>query len=149
MFSFLKSFFRKEQVDSAFGDAVAESTGSLNIDVAISAHENWKLRLQAYLDGKSSEAFEPDVICFDNRCDLGKWIHGPGRERLGKYPGFTALVDNHKMFHYAASNVVSLDQAGKKDDARKMLDGQFSHFSGQVVGILKALQEISASRKSR
>ena len=149
MFDFLKSFFRKEEADSSFVNAVEESTGSLNIDVAIASHENWKVRLHAYLDGKSSETFEPDVICFDNRCDLGQWIHGPGQERLGKYPGFTALVDNHKMFHYAASNVVSLNQAGKNDDARKMLDNQFNHFSEQLVDILTALRKISASRKPR
>ena len=97
--------------------------------------------MHAYLDGKTSETFEPDVICFDNRCDLGQWIHGPGQERLGKYPGFTALVDNHKMFHYAASNVVALAQAGKTDEAHKMLEVQFAQHSAEVV---RDLQHLSA-----
>jgi len=147
MFGF--SFHRDQKSDSDFDRNVAEAADSLDIQVAISAHENWKIRLQAYLDGKSSEAFNADVICFDDRCDLGKWIHGTGQQRLGKYPGFTALVNSHKMFHYAASNVVTLAQAGKVNEARKMLDGQFSHFSTHVVGALNALQKARGNRRSK
>jgi hypothetical protein len=150
MFGFLKNFFSPGQTqDSDFDRSLAESASSLDIQVAITAHENWKLRLMTYLDGKSSEVFDPQVICFDDRCDLGKWIHGPGQERLGKYPGFTALMNNHKMFHYSASNVVSLTKVGKAQEARKMLDGQFSSFSAQVVGALQELQQALERRKSK
>jgi hypothetical protein len=142
MFDFLKNFFVSSQErNSEFNRSVAESTDNLDIQVAITAHENWKLRLKAYLTGKSSEVFDPAVICFDDRCDLGKWIHGPGQEKLGKYPGFTALMNNHKMFHYAASSVVALHASGKSKAARQMLDVQFSDYSNQVVGALKALRQ--------
>ncbi|MDR0480044.1 MAG: CZB domain-containing protein [Burkholderiaceae bacterium] len=147
MFGF--SFRREQESDNDFARAMAQASDSLDIQVAISAHENWKIRLHAYLDGTSSEAFNPDVICFDDRCDLGQWIHGPGRERLGKFPGFTALVDNHKMFHYAASNVVALSQRGKTSEAHRILEGQFQHFSNQVVGILSLLQKARANYKSK
>ena len=61
--------------------------------------------------------------------------------------GFTALQGHHKMFHYAASNVVALAQAGKTEEANKMLDVQFTQQSAEVVRdlrMLKALAEEAA-----
>ena len=43
----------------------------IDIDTAIAAHENWKLRLQNVLDGKSAEDLRPELVCRDDRCDLG------------------------------------------------------------------------------
>ena len=51
------------------------------------------------------------------------------------------------MFHYAASNVVALAQAGKTEEANKMLDVQFTQQSAEVVRdlrMLKALAEEAA-----
>lgn len=140
MFSFIKSFFGSASNDSLMHSDLVEAADALDIQMAISAHENWKLRLQGYLDGTSKEEFSAEAICFDDRCDLGKWIHSEGRARLGKYPGFVALVNHHKMFHYAASNVVALTKSGKADEAQKMLNGQFLFFSKAVTAGLKAFQ---------
>lgn len=149
MLKFLRGFFGggADQDSELMGD-VAKVAESLDIQMAIAAHENWKLRLQAFLDGVSTEQFSPEVICFDDRCDLGKWIHGPGKQRLGAFPGFTALLGHHKMFHYAASNVVALSNAGKMTDARKMLAGQFSTFSSEVVRDLVTLRQLAESGKN-
>jgi len=119
----------------------------LDIRAAQAAHENWKVRLSAYLDGKSNENFAPEVVCFDDRCDLGHWIHGEAKQRLGKYPGFTALMGHHKMFHYAASNVVSMQQAGHPEEARKQLNGVFAQQSAAVMASLDMLAELAARRK--
>ena len=126
---------------------IAKIVNTVDIDMAIASHENWKYRLQAFLDGRSTEKFVAEEICFDDRCDLGKWIHGAGTAKLGNFPGFTALQGHHKMFHYAASNVVALAQAGKTEEANKMLDVQFTQQSAEVVRdlrMLKALAEEAA-----
>ena len=117
MFGFFKNFFGSSALDSELNAAIGTAMDGLDIQTAMIAHENWKLRLQVYLQGKSNEEFSPEVICFDNRCDLGQWIHGKGQAHLGNFPGFTSLLEHHKMFHYAASNVVALSQAGKEADA--------------------------------
>lgn len=128
---------------------IARASASLDIDAAIAGHENWKHRLSAYLEGVSNEKFVAEEICFDDRCDLGKWLHGEGRAKLGRFAGFTALVQHHKMFHYAASNVVSLHQAGKEDEAAKMLNGQFSTHGNDVVEALNGLKTaVKAARGS-
>jgi hypothetical protein len=128
-------------------DFAHSALNDLDIHVALSAHENWKNRLQAYLDGTSKEVFDANAICFDNRCELGKWIHSTGKARLGLHPGFTALMSHHKMFHFAASNVVALKNRGKTAQANAMLQGQFSQFSKSVERDLNALYSAAVKKK--
>lgn len=120
--------------------AAAAILAEIDIDTAIAAHENWKLRLQNYLNGNSTENLQAEVVCLDDRCDLGKWLHGPGGQRLGKYPAFSVLVARHKYFHVQASTVVALAQANDKEQATKTLDGSYRHASTQVVLLLKELK---------
>jgi hypothetical protein len=119
----------------------------LDIQDAVSVHENLKNRLQAYLDGTSKEVFDANVICFDDRCDLGKWIHSSGKARLGHYRSFTMLMSRHKMFHFAASNVVALQSRGKTAEADAILQGQFSQFSNSVVNDLNTLNSLAIKKK--
>jgi hypothetical protein len=119
---------------------VARTLDEFDIDAAIASHQNWKYRLFAYLHNESNEDMSPEVICFDDRCDLGRWIHGSGKAHLGAYPGFTALMGHHKMFHYAASSVVALSKAGREAHARKMLAEQFTAYSKAVVHDLERLR---------
>lgn len=125
------------KLDAASAEAIL---AEIDVDTAIAAHENWKLRLQNYLDGKSSEELKPEVVCLDDRCDLGKWLHGAGKMRLGAYPAFSVLIARHKYFHVQASTVVALVQAGEKDKAAQTLGTGYRHASNQVVLLLKELK---------
>lgn len=116
-------------------------TQGLDLRAAIAAHELWKVRLERYLLGRSGEDLRPEVICFDDRCALGQWIYSAGQPSLGHLPEFRKLVADHKTFHHAASNVVALTQAGRKDDAERMLKGAYK---GASKGVLDALSEIQA-----
>jgi hypothetical protein len=78
---------------------------------------------------------------------LGKWIHGSGKAKLGQYPGFTALMSHHKMFHFAASNIVALQSRGKTAEADVILKGQFAQFSKSVMGDLNALSGMVLKNK--
>jgi hypothetical protein len=149
--SFLSSlfggFFGTSKQSQSEIDLARAALNDLDIQVAIAAHENWKNRLQAYLDGTSKEVFVAENICFDDRCDLGKWIHSSGKAKMGQYPGFTALMSHHKMFHFAASNVVALQSRGKTAEAAVILAGQFAQFSKSVVGDLNALKSMAVKHK--
>ena len=120
--------------------SAAAILAEIDIDTAIAAHENWKLRLQNYLNGKSTEVLQPELVCMDDRCDLGKWLHGTGGQRLGKYPAFTMLVARHKYFHVQASTVVALAQADDREKATQTLGSSYRHASNQVVLLLKELK---------
>lgn len=144
---FFKKFFGTAHGAAAEPDSLVDIAAGLDIDAAIAAHQNWKMRLTAYLEGRSTEDLRPEVICFDDRCDLGKWIHSSGQARLGAYAGFTALKEHHRMFHYSASNVVSLVQGGKREEAERMLTGTYEQKSKAVVRSLQQMQQIAASQR--
>lgn len=141
---FFKSFGSKAERDKAQQD-VGKALTSLDIDVAISAHQNWKDRLLTYLEGRSTEDLRPEVICHDDRCDLGKWIHSDGQKQLGQYAMFSELRAVHKMFHQQASSVVALHQTGKRGDAKALLDGEYSKTSERIIRRLKDLKLLNES----
>jgi hypothetical protein len=112
----------------------------IDIDAAIAAHERWKARLQDLLDGNSNEQLDPAVVCLDDRCDLGKWLYGPGGQRLGKYPAFQLLIDRHKFFHAQAAEVLTQSQSGNAEAANRTLNSAYKYASSQVILLLKELK---------
>lgn len=139
---FFKRFFGTADHHLMMPEAVSALDLGLDLQAAIAAHENWKLRLEAVVDKRSYEVLLPEVVCFDDRCELGRWIHGIGRARLGAYPGFTALREHHRMFHCAAANVVSLAQAGRHEQAKRMLATTYERQSQAVLRALAQLQHM-------
>lgn len=131
-----------EAAEKAAQESFERATKLLDIDVAIMAHENWKHRLTAYLRGASTEDLRPEVVCCDDRCDLGKWIYGDGGSLLGKYGSFADLKATHKMFHYTASNIVSLHQNGNGEEAERVLNDSFTKLSTKIKTRLSDLKAL-------
>jgi hypothetical protein len=143
LFDFWKFGSKAEEAKAR--DAARKAVVGLDIDMAIAAHENWKQRLLVYLDGQSSEDLRAEVICADDRCDLGKWIHGEGARQLGEFASFNELRSTHKLFHYTASNVVALQSTGKTGEAQALLTGEYSKISSRIVGRLRDLKALARS----
>lgn len=112
----------------------------LDLESAISAHEMWKVRLQACLDGKSADLADPELVCVDDQCQLGIWLYGPGGQRLRGYPAFHALVARHQQFHQLAATVLSLAQAGQYDEAQAIMSGGYHSASSKVLMLLQDLK---------
>ena len=112
----------------------------IDIDAAIASHERWRLQLQDMVNGRSDEVMRPERICHDDRCDLGRWLYGTGRVRLGHYPAFEMLVARHKYFHQQAADVVTLFQSGEQQKAVQLLNSSCRHASNQVLLLLKELK---------
>jgi len=118
------------------GSSDADSLG-IDFDTAADAHRRWKQRLRSALSG--SELPPTEQICRDDQCELGRWLHGQGRQRWGSRPGFTELLDDHKQFHLAAGEIASLIAKRAVGDAARLLDdpqGEFSQRSRAVVSQL-------------
>ncbi|NDI87602.1 CZB domain-containing protein [Undibacterium crateris] len=140
------NFFKKNNVasskkfDTTNDIAIESILKKLDIESAMIAHENWKIRLVTFLDGKSTEEMRPELICFDDRCDLGKWLHGDAKKYFEKNSNFIYLVNEHKNFHYHASNVVSLKLQGKDQKADQLLKNEFNKTSERVSFLLNQLK---------
>lgn len=113
----------------------------IDLPQAVQAHINWKLRLQNYLEGRSGEQLDAAVICRDNQCELGKWIHGAAMDHFHGLEPFHQLIADHAQFHYVAANVVQNVQSKDFITARRILDEEYPHISRKVVLSLTELHK--------
>ncbi len=105
----------------------------MNFEEAVSVHQRWKTRLRVVIDGKSTETLDPQVVCKDDQCDLGKWIHGEGGRAMGSKPEFNEVKTTHACFHRTAGEVLRKALAGDKAGASILLDGEFFQASSKVI----------------
>jgi hypothetical protein len=111
----------------------------LDFQAAVAAHQKWKTRLRACIDGTSQETLDPRVVCQDNQCVLGKWINGRGASRFATSPTFAKLKATHAEFHICAGEVLISAYAGKKATAEEKLSDEFSRLSLRVQRHLSEL----------
>lgn len=110
----------------------------MNFLDAINAHVMWKLRLQRYLDGTSDENLNPDLICKDNLCILGKWIYG-NQDRYTKSSVFEDVRGQHAEFHKLAAQIVTLIHEKRQKEAGELLRGDYSHLSHHLQSLIRRL----------
>ena len=105
----------------------------MNFEEAVTVHLRWKTRLRIVIDGNSEEKLDPNVICKDDQCDLGKWIHGEGGRTMDSKPEFGQVKTTHADFHTVAGTVLRKALGGDKVGASAMLDGEFYQASSKVI----------------
>ncbi len=123
-------------------DKKEQIRNEVNLSEAVEAHISWKLRLQAYLEGKSQEKLDPMVICRDDQCKLGQWIHGPALNHFHGAEPFHQLRADHAQFHYLAGSVVQKVQANEHAAAEAILKGDYQKISHKVVIALTELNTL-------
>jgi hypothetical protein len=106
---------------------------------AITAHVNWKLKIHALLSGKLSEKLDPSTIVHDNMCELGKWIHSDGKNKIPK-DKHAELLEIHADFHREAARIVREYNAGHKIGLEVIeMNSTFGKLTTRIVGILSKL----------
>lgn len=119
----------------------AQIREEINLMDAIQAHVKWKVRLQECLDGKSQEKLDPMVVCRDDQCALGKWIHGPALKHFHEDETFHQLRADHAQFHYVAGSVVQHVHANNHAAAEVLIKGEYQQISHKVVMALTELNQ--------
>lgn len=122
-------------------DEDVDINAEINIPEAITAHVNWKVRLQKIIDGKSDEKLDSMVICRDDQCDLGKWIHGTATDRFHADESFRTLRADHAQFHYVAANVLRYMEEDDRAGAEALLRGEYAKVSHHVMKMLNELNK--------
>jgi len=113
----------------------------INIMDAINAHVRWKIRLDKILNGTSEEKLDPQVVCRDDQCILGRWIHGPAEKFFHEDDSLKILRDDHAKFHRLAGRVVELVHANDKIAAEQILQGEYTEASRIVIRDLTELSK--------
>jgi len=113
-----------------------DENGNLDVLGAVSAHQAWSGRLKNVLEGRSREVLDPAVVGCDDRCTLGKWIHGPGLTCCSHLPDFPVLRGRHADFHTLAAQVLTAHAEGRREQAKTLLEKDFTATSRDVVALL-------------
>ena len=116
-----------------------EIVEEINLIKAAQAHIGWKMRLQKYLDGTSGEKLDSEVVCRDDQCKLGTWIHGSARNHFSGEEAFHCLIADHALFHQHAGEIVRHVQLNQHDKAHALMEGEYKHVSHKVVMALTEL----------
>lgn len=116
----------------------------MNFDEAIQKHAEWKIKFRSAMGKK--EQLDVATICADNKCALGLWLHGEGRQTHGQHPGYAEVVKRHAEFHKAAGAVAAVINSGDYDKAEKMLTlgTPFASTSSAVGTALMSLKRQTA-----
>jgi hypothetical protein len=121
--------------------------GGLNFMAAIDVHMRWRGRLESFIQGTSEEKLLLDVVARDDRCELGRWIHGAGAERYGTLDTFAEIKAQHAHFHACAGKVLATALADRKPEALHMLShGDYLRASERVKMLLARLYVQIAER---
>jgi len=128
--------------DESNAEKIRESIRSqINIVECIDAHMKWKGRLQSYLEGTSKEQLDSTIICRDDQCALGKWIHGPALNYFQGDEGFHKLRSDHAKFHIVAGAVVKKVQENDKTGSDALMKNEYARASRDVIQDLTELNK--------
>ncbi|MBR7782681.1 CZB domain-containing protein [Undibacterium luofuense] len=97
----------------------------MDLDNAVAKHAEWKVKFRKAITAK--EQLDADTIAKDNCCDLGKWLHGESRTKIGGLASYKDCVSRHANFHVEAGKVAKLINKGAYSEAEKALDAGTSY----------------------
>lgn len=134
---------RKAHLQARAG--MGDDDAPIDFEQAIAAHGQWKVKLRNAM--RNGEQLDAAAIGCDDRCPLGKWIHGPGRARWGNAPDFVRLLQSHATFHRCASEVAQAVNAGRVKEANRMLHmgTPFAQATHEVVDAIRTLAQAGES----
>ena len=113
----------------------------MNFDDAITAHSQWRIRLQGAIAGTNQDTLDPKVVGVDDQCVLGKWIYGEARQ-YADHPDYQALILEHKAFHKCAGQVLEMVAAGRKEEAKaSVATGAFFDASIKTINAIRRLRK--------
>ncbi len=113
---------------------------------AMGAHGAWKLKLKTSI---ATGTFDQDVqsVSCDDRCQFGRWLHGPSIEPDTKASVPYQVVRRlHAEFHQSAAKVLAHALKGERAEATTVLDGDYAQRSDKLSrALLKWKRELDGS----
>jgi hypothetical protein len=91
----------------------------MDLDQAGQVHNEWKVKLRMAI--AKEEPLDAAEISADNRCSLGKWLHGEAKRQFGGLTSYAECLSKHAAFHQEAEKVAQNINAKNFAQAKAML----------------------------
>jgi len=106
----------------------------MDLENALAAHAEWKTKLRGAI--VKQEQMDAATISKDNCCDLGKWLHGEAKIKLGTLLSYKDCITKHASFHNEAGKIASTINAKKYAEAEAMMSaGSAYAAASSAVGV--------------
>lgn len=113
----------------------------MDLDQAIQKHAEWKIKFRSAIN--KQETMDAATISKDDCCDLGKWLFGDAKTRIGHYASYSECVAKHAAFHVEAGKVAAAINQKKYTEAERMIatNTPYSTVSTAVAGTILKLKK--------
>ncbi|WP_428034639.1 methyl-accepting chemotaxis protein [Amphritea sp.] len=91
---------------------------AIELAVARSAHQAWKMRLRTFLDGSSALSAEQAVS--HRECDFGHWYYGEGAQACHDIQVLKQLEVPHERMHQLIGKIIEAKHAGNNIVAEEL-----------------------------
>ena len=118
-------------------DASSEVAG-VNFATIRFKHLMWKSRLRGFING-TAHIDESEAVS-DHDCELGQWYFGEGTDRFGDLEAMQNLREPHHRLHELVGEIMSLANAGRREEAEHRLD-ELSGLSDRIVELLHEVED--------
>ncbi|MFC1684510.1 methyl-accepting chemotaxis protein [Pseudomonadota bacterium] len=116
---------------------VGSGGSALDLSKAKAAHQAWKTRLRAFLDGKEALSMEQAVS--HEHCVLGEWYYSEGLQKFGHIPEMKEMEDPHAELHRMIKEIIRLKEVGDLKSA-EALYANVPALSGEIIRLLEAVE---------
>lgn len=117
----------------------------MDIESAVQAHGNWKLRLLNYARGTGTEKIDLQTLSKDDLCVLGRWLHGEG-QKYASSVRFAKLLETHSAFHTCAASIGNLVARGDVAAAEAQLNSVGSEFNRLSFKMMAFLRDLATTK---
>lgn len=119
----------------------------LEINLAVTAHAAWKLRLKHAVEIKQFD-MDADSVAMDDLCKFGKWLNSLDLEEID-LDHFNRVKSLHAEFHAIAAEVVRLATGPGDTEAEqhRLLDGAFSECSAKLTDAMMVWRQSLTNAK--
>ncbi|MBC3873353.1 CZB domain-containing protein [Undibacterium flavidum] len=92
----------------------------MNLDNAVETHAQWKTKLRTAIAKRQ----QLDLLSLsrDDCCELGQWLHGPGKVSYGRLSAHGDCIHKHVVFHREVAKIAKAVNTQQFELAETMLN---------------------------
>lgn len=122
-------------------DSDKRMLANMTIPEVVDAHIQWKLKLEAFVNGTAGIEIDPSTFCSPNASTTGKWTTLHAAEKLSEFNAFFTLRAKMEQCHHLAGEIVNKINMGDRKGAKEIMNDRFLKTSHELVHALVELEK--------